>query len=104
MLWTRKHPQARAETLDLLSISLMLSDNDRRPAREQLNSGYQHGGGWRPFKGFTMLPNGDLQYPGEPPIKLLYEGSLMHETIRLYQYGWVAIVQPLGKFEVCRMG
>jgi len=99
MLWTPKHPQARIETLGLLPM--MFSENDPRPAREQLHSGYEHGSGWQSFKGFTMLPNGDLQYPEEPPIKLLFETRLRHETIRLYQYGWVAIVQPSGEFEVC---
>jgi len=101
MLWTRKHPQARIETLGL--IPMMLSDNDPRPAREQFNSRYQHGGGWRPFKGFTMLPNGDMQYPEEPPTKLLYETKLREETIRLYDFGLVAIVQRSGEFEVARM-
>jgi len=101
MLWTRKHPQARIELLGL--IPMMLSDNDPRPAWEQFNSHYRQSGGWRPFKGFTMLPNGDMQYPGEPPTKLLYETRLRHETIRLYEYAWVAIVQRSGEFEVARM-
>jgi len=101
MIWTRKHPHVRIEMLGLLPT--MLSEHDPRPAREQLDSHYQHGGGWRPFKGFTMLPNGDMQYSEDPPTKLFYETKLRDETIRFYEYAWIAIVQRSGEFEVARM-
>jgi len=101
MLWTRKHPQARIELLGM--VPMLLSDNDRRPAWEQFNSHYRQSGGWRPLKGFTMLPNGDMQYPEGLPTKLLYETKLGEETIRLYDFGLVAIVQRSGEFEVARM-
>ena len=60
-------------------------------------------GGWQPFKGFKMLPSGDLSYPGDPPMRLLYETRLRDETVRFYECSWVAIVQQNSSFEVCRM-
>lgn len=80
-----------------------LSESDTRPAREQFNDGYAHGGGWMPFNGFRMHPNGNIQYPGDPETKLLAEAKLRDETIRVYEHAWVAIVQPDGSFEVSRM-
>ena len=101
MVWIKRHPQATFEMLGYLPA--FVGDADPRPAREQFNTSYSHAGGWAPFKGFKMLPNGDLSYPGDPPTRLLYETKLRNETIRFYEHAWVAIVQPDGKFEVCRM-
>jgi hypothetical protein len=77
--------------------------DDPHSATVQLSRAYQHGGGWSPFKGHTMLPNGDLKYPGDPPTRLLAEARLREETIRIYDFAWVAVIQPDGTFEVCRM-
>lgn len=101
MLWIMKHPQATLEMLGY--IPGFLSEHDPRPAREQLHTGYSHGGGWEPFVGFSMLPNGDMSYPGDPPTQLLAETQLRNETIRFYEHAWVAIVQPDGSFEVARL-
>jgi hypothetical protein len=84
-------------------IPSMLSASDPRPAREQLNAAYGHGGGWDPFVGFEMNPDGSLHYPGDPPVLALAEAKLRDETIRFYEYEWVAVIQPDGSFEVCRM-
>ena len=98
MFTTKYHPH------DVIGfIPLMLSEDDPRPAKEQLDSGYAHGGGWRPFNGFKMLDNGNMKYPGDPETLLLAEGKFRDETIRVYEHAWVAIVQPDGSFEVCRM-
>jgi len=90
-------------------IPQMLSEADPRPAKEQLDEGYRHGGGWQPFPrhiggtGFAMLPSGNMQYPDDPETQLLAETRLRDETIRVYLHAWVAIVQPDGSFEVARM-
>jgi hypothetical protein len=90
--------------LDALGlIPHFISDSDPRSLAEQLNENYRHGGGWRPFPGFTMLSNKNLSYVGDPPVKLLAEAAVGNETIRVYEYAWVAIVAKDGTFEVCRM-
>ena len=101
LIWHQKHPRAHVEMLGF--IPEMISENDPQSAREQFDSGYRHGGGWHAFKGFSMLPSGDMKYPYDPPTRLLFEAQLRQETIRVYEHAWVAIVQPSGEFEVCRM-
>lgn len=99
--WIMLDPKMTPEMLGF--IPKFLNENDPRPAREQFNENYAHGGGWSPFEGFTMLPNGDLEYPGDPVYSLLAEAHLRDEKIRFYDYSWVAIVQPDGSFEISRM-
>ncbi len=81
----------------------MISESDPRPLIEQLNSGYAHGGGWSPFRGFAQLPNGDLKYPEDPPTKALVEGEFRGDIIRIHESAWVSVTFPDGTFEVCRM-
>jgi hypothetical protein len=101
MIWTMKHPQA---TLDMLgTIPMMLYELDPRPAREQFDEQYKFAGGWDPFPGFTLLPNGNLSFPGDPPTRLLAETKLRDEIIRFYEHSWVAIIQPDGSYEISRM-
>src|SRR5215203_5284045 len=101
MQWFQRHMKA---TFDMLGcIPLFLSENDPRPAREQLDTNYSHGGGFTPIPGFTMLPNGDLSYPGDPPLAPLFETKLRDETIRVYHYSWVAIIQPDDSYLVARL-
>lgn len=95
-----RHPQATAEHLGL--IPHFLSRADSRSAREQFDEAYQHGGGWRPFRGFEMRKTG-IKYPGDPLMPLLAEGRLGKEIIRIYDCAWVAIVQPDGSFEISRI-
>jgi hypothetical protein len=100
MQWIQKHPKASPEMLGY--IPSFFSENDPRPAREQIDENYKHGGGWRPFKGFKMLDNG-IKYPGDPLIPLCFEMKLRDETIRYYDGAWLAIIQPDGSFEICRI-
>jgi hypothetical protein len=100
MLWIQKHPRATIEMLGF--IPEFLSEDDPRPAREQINDKYGHGGGWRPLPGFRMTENA-LHYPEDPPYALLFETTLHDEVIRFYNYAWVAIISADGSFEVCRM-
>jgi hypothetical protein len=99
--WIAKHPRATPDMLGFLPG--MLSDYDPRPAREQMETNYAHGGGWTPFRGFTMKENG-IRYPGDPLCVLLFETRLREETIRVYDGGpWMAIIQPDGEYEICRI-
>jgi len=94
----------RTRLSDLGFIPTFLSLNDPRPAKEQFDDNYQHGGGWRPIKGYTILnPDGYLLYPGDPVLKPIAEIVFRDETIRIYDYAIVCIVQPDGSFEVSRM-
>ena len=52
MTWIILDPSINSEHLGLLPM--MLDPSDPRPAREQFDENYQHGGGWRPFNGFTL--------------------------------------------------
>ena len=94
----------RCQPEDLGFIPGFLNEEDKRPAREQLDSNYQHGGGWSPMDKFTMDPaTGIIQYPGDPKLKPYAMTSLHDERIYFYRHGFVAIVQSDSKFEVARM-
>lgn len=95
------HPRANAEMLGF--IPTFLSERDPRPAAEQFDDAYRHGGGWHPFEGFKMLPDGSLKYPGDPAYQILAQAKLRDETISIYEHAWVAIVQKDGSFQVSRM-
>lgn len=99
MIWIMKHPRAHPDMLGF--IPSFLDESDPRPARDQFNERYWPG--WIPFDGFTMLENGDLSYPSDPPTRLIAETNLRDEIIRFYEHSWVAIIQPNKSFEVCRV-
>lgn len=99
MQWHRLHPSATTGTLGF--IPDFVSEEDPRPAAEQFNERYI--GRWRPAQGFTLTPDNRLHYPGDPPLLPLAETRLRGEVIRLYQFGWVCIVQPDGSFQISRM-
>lgn len=82
-------------------IPSFVNVDDPRTAKEQIHENYVSG--WHDFKGFVMEPNGDLSYPGDPDTKLLWEGRLRQERIRVYESAWVAIVQPDETYEVARL-
>jgi hypothetical protein len=100
---TYKHPRATREMLGY--IPNFLDESDPRGAVEQLHENYMHGGGWHPYEGFTMLPNGNLKssFPEDPDTQLLAEIQFRHEVVRVYQHAWVAVVQPDGSYAVARM-
>lgn len=83
------------------------SEHDPRPAHEQLDENYAHGGGFNPFHGYTLHDvdkwgGSYLQYPADPPMREIARAKLRDEIIILFQGEWVAIVQPDGKFVVTR--
>jgi hypothetical protein len=89
-------------------IPSFLDDGDPRPAREQFNDNYVHGG-WHPGpQGITIGEDGSLLYPGDPPTQclaetILHEGTSCPEIVRLYEHAWVAIIQVDGTYEIARM-
>lgn len=103
-VWMVKEP-VRLNIEILGFIPQWININDPRSAREQLNAGYAHGGGWREFGAgeWRMDPNGTLHYPGDPAIKPIACGVLRDELIFVYYHGLVAIRQPDNQFEVARM-
>jgi hypothetical protein len=96
-------PRVTPEHLGI--IPGMLNSRDPRPAREQFDEHYVHGGGWRPFQGFTMNPETfAIKYPGDPAHKALAEIVFRpEERIFFYESAWVAIVQKDGTYEISRM-
>ena len=86
-------------------IPSFLNEDDPRPAREQLDSNYQHGGGWRPFEGFKLNQQTmELSYPGDPPYKAVaFTNFHEKEVVIIYPHGWVLILQGDGSYEVARM-
>jgi hypothetical protein len=101
MIWVLLHRGMTQEHLGLLPD--MLDEADPRPAKEQFNDNYQHGGGWHHFAGFTMHKDFTLTYPKDPPLPPIASTQLRDELIILYQHDWVAIIQRDGSFEICRM-
>lgn len=103
MIWIQRHPLATQEMLGY--IPMFLDDNDKRPAKEQINDNYRHGGGWRSLDGLTMHPD-KLVDPndGNPfDFVLLWESELNDEILRFYNGSMLAVIQPDGSFEVTRI-
>lgn len=100
--WKMLHPRMTIDHLGL--IPEWLDDNNPQSAKEQIDQNYQHGGGWRSFKGFKMNEaTKALSYPGDPPMKPLAQAELRGELVLFYEHAWVAIVQTDGTFDVARI-
>lgn len=86
-------------------IPSFLSENDPRPAREQIDENYSHGGGWSPYppEAWTLLDNHVIKYPGDPKLKPRAQAKLRDETIVVYDGGITAIFQKDGKVEIARL-
>lgn len=89
-----------------------ISPADPRPAREQIDEHYAHGGGWRPdnTSHWTYDPtSGTLTFTGDPPMEAIAACQLRNEVISLYPHAWLAInrtdLEPgaPGWLEVCRV-
>ena len=88
---------------DLGMVPWFLAPDDPRPAKEQFDERYVHGGGWRPINGFKLLEGLRLKYPGDPVLEPIAAWELRDEKIVMYPHAIVAIYQPDGTFEVARM-
>jgi len=103
MIWTSLSRDA--PLVDVVGfLPVIFQDGDPRPAKEQAADRYAHGGGWRPQEGFKMEPRDhSIKYPGDPVMPPLAKARLRNERIFVYAYGYVAVVNEYGKFEVARM-
>lgn len=88
-------------------IPEFLSEADPRPAIAQLHANYAHGGGWRDFEGFTLAGGEDepyrLEYPDDPPMKEIARTKLRQETIIIFQYSWVVVIEADTGWRCARM-
>jgi hypothetical protein len=79
--------------------------NDPRPAKEQVDENYQHGGGWYPMQKVTAVPEIPFafKYPGDPVFLPMAIAKLRSEIIVLYHAGFLGIWQRDGSFEISRV-
>ena len=89
---------------DLGFLPSFLSEKDPRPAAEQIHANYTHGGGWNPQSGFIFRPETlMLLYPGDPPMLPRAASKLRDQMIYFYDYSYVLILEPDGKWECARV-
>lgn len=78
------------------------SEGNPDSLKDQFNKSYSFGGGWNPLPGFTM--DGDkIIYPGDSALPPIAKAKFRDQTVYVYPYSWVAIVEQDGSFEVSRM-
>lgn len=99
--WKILHPQFNFHMLGW--IPLWIDQDNPAPVAQQIHKHYIHGGGWEPFKGFTLHQDNVLTYPGDPPMAPLAEARLRDELVLFYPHSWVAVVQPDRSFEIARI-
>lgn len=81
-------------------VPQFLSELDPRPAVEQIDTAYAHGGGWRDFEGFIAhidwkKPGKSfLSYSGDPPMRAKAFGCLRDELVILFDSDWCAVAHP----------
>lgn len=90
-------------------IPTFLNYDDDRPVKEQIDTAYQHGGGWKHFDGFTLIHAGSkhdkysIEYEGDSPNHELSRATLRDELLVFFEHAWLAIIQKDGSFEVSRL-
>lgn len=100
--WEMLHPKMTMAHLGLLPS--FINPRDGRGAIEQLDSNYQHGGGWTNIPGFMLdTKTFIMQYPGDPPFEPLAKATLRDETILFYDHALVGVLQKDGSFQVSRI-
>ena len=74
------------------------------PVAEQINNNYQHGGGWRSFTGFIYSPTDrSIRYTGDPKLYPIAHARINNETVLVYPYSWVLVLQEDGSFDIARI-
>ena len=102
MTWEALDEHCTVEHLGFLPG--FISEDNPKPAREQIDDNYRHGGGWNAFRGHTFNPETyAISYPGDPPLRPLARTRLRDEVIYFYPYAWVLILQADGSYEIARV-
>lgn len=106
MQWLLTHPRATPEHLGY--VPSFFSEDDPRPAREQLDERYAHGGGFRPALGALRLHPGNagrayLTYPGDPPFPEIARTTLRDERLIFFDRSYLAIVQADDSHVLCKV-
>lgn len=99
LVWEMIHPQMTLQGLGY--IPSFLDEEAPGDAIEQFSRNYI--GGWRPFEGFKILPNGNLKYPGDPETQLLAKCRFKDQTLYFYQYSWMRVELADGSSQISRM-
>jgi hypothetical protein len=101
--WTALRPGVTADHLGLVPSFFDLDDS--RPARDQLNERYSHGGGWQPVRRDRIIAcsSRSLLFRNDPSLLALADTLLREEAIVFYEGSWLSITQPDGSFEVARV-
>lgn len=95
--------------IDLGYLPEMISEDDPRPVKDQLNERYAHGGGYDPLPGWVYDPKShSIKYPGDPALRplatgLLHGGMESEELLFFYESDWLCIVQKDGSYAVTRV-
>jgi len=87
---------------------------DDRPASEQLEERYAHGGGFRPMEGFELDLNREaplasrIIYPAdedgpEEVYRAVSYTLIGNELLIMFESSWLGIVQPDGEFAITRV-
>lgn len=110
MIWLQLDPRVSIEAA-VGFLPDFLSNDDPRPAVEQLDENYC--GGWMDSKvgerGFTAFDDFmKLHWPGDPPlhalaVTMLHAGEAKPERIVVYESAYVAVIQADGTFRVARL-
>jgi hypothetical protein len=103
--WAHKH----GLNYDSLGhIPSFLHIDDERPAKEQIDANYQHGGGWREANTdghWKLIPERkQLQgHPDDEPYNLIASCWVGDDQVHLYDSAWCAIVHADGSMSVARL-
>lgn len=87
-------------------IPEFLDEHDPRTVQEQLDENYAHGGGWNSFEGFTLGSGPGhytLSYPGDPVYRGVSRAQFRNQTLVLFQYAWLGIIEDGKLLDVSRV-
>jgi hypothetical protein len=88
------------------AVPWFFDDEDPRPAAEQLNERYAHGGGFRPWgkeKWKLDAKALTIKWPGEKAMKPRAKATLHTDTLVFYDHAILAIIHEDGTFDVTRV-
>lgn len=95
LTWQSPHASCTVDHLGMLPS--FVSAVDERPAKDQINVAYAHGGGWHGSTDRFRLNQSkpipslrSIQYPDES-FRLIAQVQLRDELIMLFENAWVAI-------------